>query len=348
MRERSPFRGQSALRKLLWPALALLLLVLFNGVFTKGFFRFTLAGAAGSSYLCGDIIDVLNYGTVVMVLALGMTLVIATGGVDLSVGSVMAIAGGLAAVLVRDRGWSAEAAMVAALAAGTVAGAWNGLLVSVLRIQPIVATLILMVAGRGIARLITGGQIIDFKKTAAFERLAFPGNGHLLYLPFEIWIAAIVLGVTVAWVRLTAAGLFIESVGDNETASGYAGVNDRLIKWLVYAYAGFCAGIAGVMAAGDIRAADPINTGSFIELDAILATVIGGTALTGGRFYLAGSALGALFIQMLTHTLVRQDVPPAVAPVPKAMVIVAVCLLQAPAFRRRIAGLFARRKGGGP
>jgi len=342
MPENDPKLSTSPARKLLWPIAALALLLLFNLCFTEGFFVLKRASGTSDWYYCGDIIDILNYGSVIAVLALGMTLVISTGGVDLSVGSVMAMSGALAAVLVRDHNWHFLAAVGAALALSAAAGAWNGFLVAVLRVQPIVATLILMVTGRGIARLITDGQIIDFKDTANFARLAFFGSGRFLHLPFEIWIGAIMFAVTSVVVRRTAVGMLIEAVGDNETASHYSGVNARTTKALAYVFTGLCAGIAGVMAAGDIKAADPINTGQFIELDTILAVVIGGTALTGGRFYLIGSVTGALLIQTLTHTLIRQDVSPAVAPVPKSIVIIVVCLIQSPVFRNKVGRAIGR------
>ncbi len=190
---------------------ALVLLLIFNLIFTPGFFHFEI-GEKG--YLSGSLIDILKNGSTVMLLSLGMTLVIATGGVDLSVGAVMAIAGAVAATLISRVDGSFTVAVVAALGVSLLAGGLNGLLVGLFRIQPIVATLVLMVAGRGVAQLITDGQIITFTDS----RLTYVCNGHLLGLPFPVWIVAAMLLVTAFWTRRTAWGLFIESVGDNETS----------------------------------------------------------------------------------------------------------------------------------
>src|SRR6266516_7127316 len=193
---------------LVWPVAGLALLLLFNLIFTPGFFHVEIR--EGRFY--GVLIDILNHGSKVMLLALGMALVIATAGVDLSVGAVMAIAGAVAAQLINRAGVPFPLVIAAALAVAILAGCWNGLLVGAFRIQPIVATLILMVAGRGMAMLITDGQIITFTEL----KLVFIGNGHWLGLPFPVWLSLGMLLVTVVLTRRTAIGLFIESVGDNQ------------------------------------------------------------------------------------------------------------------------------------
>ena len=312
--------------RVLWPLLALGLLLAFNHAFTSGFF----AVEWRDGHLYGSRIDILNHGSKVMLLALGMTLVIATGGVDLSVGAIMAIAGAVAAQGAVAYHLAPAAAIALALAASLLAGAWNGLLVAGFGIQPIVATLILMVAGRGIAQLVTGGQIINFNDPA----LVYLGNGHLLGLPFTCTLVLALLGVTHLLTRGTALGLFIEAVGDNETASRQSGINARWVKFATYVFSGFCAGLAGLVAMSNIKSADANHAGLYAELDAILAVVVGGTALTGGRFYLVGSIVGALFIQTLTTTMYARNVSADVAPVPKALVIIAVCLLQSEPVRR--------------
>lgn len=317
---------------LLWPLLALGLLLLFNQLFTPGFFDLKIL----DGHLYGTRIDILNHGAKVMLLALGMTLVIATGGVDLSVGAIMAIAGAVVAQLVVAQGVSAPAAIAAALGVSVLLGAWNGLLVAGIGIQPIVATLILMVAGRGIAQLITDGQIINFDHPT----LVYLGNGHLLGLPFTLTLVLVMLAATQLLTRRTALGLFIESVGDNDTASRFAGVNARLVKFMAYVFAGLCAGLAGLVAASNIKSADANHAGLYMELDAILAVVVGGTALTGGRFHLVGSVVGALLIQTLTTTMYARNVSADIAPVPKALVIIAVCLLQSEVSRRWFARVF--------
>ena len=321
--------------RLLWPALGLIALLVFDAFYAPGFFRLEIR----DGHLYGTLVDVLNQGSKVMLLAIGMTLVIATGGVDLSVGSLMAIAGAIAAKLVTQSALPFAAVLVVTLALTALAGAANGVLVAKVGIQPIIATLILMVAGRGVAMLITDGQIITFEH----RPLVFVGNGHLVGLPFTVTIVVAVLVLTILITRRTAIGLFLESIGDNEKAARYCGINTASLKIVVYAFSGWCAGVAGLIAASNIKAADSSRVGEMMELDAIFAVVVGGTALTGGRFTLIGSIIGALLIQTLTTTMYNLGVPPAVAPVPKAVVIVAVCLLQAPKFRREIAQVFRRK-----
>jgi simple sugar transport system permease protein len=318
-------------RAIFWPLLALALLLLFDRFFTPGFFAMEVR----SGHLYGTRIDILNQGAKVMLLALGMTLVIATGGVDLSVGAIMAIAGAVSAQVVTALHLPAAAAIAAALGVAALAGSWNGLLVAWLGIPPIIATLILMVAGRGVAQLITGGQIINFEDPV----LAYLGNGWLLGLPFTLTLVVAAFGLTALLTRRTALGLFLEAIGDNETASRFTGLPARRVKFLAYVFSGLCAGVAGLVAAADIRSADANHAGLYLELDAILAVVVGGTALTGGRFTLAGSLVGALLIQTLTTTLYACNVSADIAPVPKALVILAACLLQSPALRSRLGRL---------
>ena len=284
-----------------------------------------------------------------------MTLVIATGGVDISVGSVMAIAGAAAAsVIVMPRemfafaGGGADAmafalAVLLALALATCCGVWNGFITAGCGIQPMVATLVLMVAGRGIAQLITDGTIITFDD----PYLNFIGNGHFLTLPFTTWIAATLFTAVVLLTRKTALGLFVESVGNNEKASRYAGIEARGIKWLVYIISGFCAGVAGLMVSSNIKCADANHAGLYLELDAILATVIGGTSMAGGRFYLSGSLVGAVLIQTVATMMYANDVNPAVVAVPKAVVVIVVCLLQSETFRAKLMSSFGRKAAGG-
>jgi simple sugar transport system permease protein len=319
---------------LLWPLIGLGLLLLFNAIFSNGFFDLRILDGR----LYGTPVDIFHQGSDVMLLAMGMTLVIATGGVDLSVGSIMAITGALAAVLVSQAHMPLVGILTVSVAIAGMAGLCNGLLVSLAGIQPIVATLILMVAGRGVAMLLTDGQIITVKDPA----FIFVGNGQFLGLPFTISIMAIILLATLAVVRKTAAGLFLEAVGDNEKAARYSGVNTWLVKTMAYIYSGLCAGVAGLIATSNIKAADSSRVGEMMELDAIFAVVVGGTALTGGRFTLIGSVIGALLIQTLTTTMYNLGVAPAIAPVPKAIVIVAVCLMQSAAFRRQVQSLFGR------
>lgn len=319
---------KAGLQKLVWPATALALVLLFDALFLKGFFHVEVK----NGHLYGSLIDILNRAAPVGLLALGMTLVIATRGVDLSVGATMAIAGAVAALIVTRPGASLGQVIALGLLAALICGLWNGVLVAVLDIQPIVATLILMVAGRGVAQLLAQGQIITFEN----PRFEFLGSGHFLMLPFPIWLVLAGLLVVAAVTRLTALGLFIEAVGDNPVASRYAGVPTWVVKLAVYAVCGLCAGVAGLIMTADIKGCDASNIGLTYELDAILATVIGGTALTGGRFFLVGSLLGSVLLQSVTTTIQTSNIKPEWNLVVKAAVIVVVCLLQSEPVRRRL------------
>ena len=320
---------------MVWPLLALALLLVFNFFFTPGFFHVEIRDGR----LFGSLIDVLNRGTPVMIVALGMTLVIATGGVDLSIGAIMAITGAIAAGLIArpeffllhtlDLHGSIALVIAISLAVALVIGLWNGLLVTALNIQPIVATLILMVAGRGLAQLLTSGQIITFE-SPSFE---FIGGGFLFGWPFPVIITVCLLAVFMLLARRTALGLFVEAVGNNPSASRYCGVTEKLVKLIVYGASGLCAGIAGLIATADIKAADANNAGLYLELDAILAVCIGGTSMNGGRFTLIGALIGALVIQTLNTTILTLGVPPALTLVVKALVVIMVCLLQSEQFR---------------
>ena len=321
--------ARRSLPGILWPLLALTLLLLYNLAFTSGFFKIRLE----QNHLYGTLIDIVDRAAPVILIAFGMTLVIATGGVDLSVGAVMAIAAAAAAHLLIERQMGLGATLSLSLALALVAGLWNGLLVAVVGIQPIVATLILMVAGRGVAQLIIHGQIPTLDQ---FESFAFLGGGHLVRLPFSVALVAIIFVATAALTRLTAMGLFIEATGNNPSAANYAGVNVKIVKLFAYALTGVCAGLAGLIAASDVRSVNANQIGLTLELDAILAVVIGGTSLAGGRFSLAGSVVGALIIQSLTNTIFARDVRPEYTQIVKAVVVLAICLLQSPQFRARL------------
>jgi simple sugar transport system permease protein len=209
--------------------------------------------------------------------------------------------------------------------------------------QPIIATLILMVAGRGIAQLLTGGQII----TVYYAPFFFLGNGFLLGLPFAVFIAAAVWGVLHLLMTRTALGLFVQAIGINPAAARLAGLHERLITVCVYGFCGFAAGVAGLVISSNVKSADGNNAGMLMELDAILAVTLGGTLLTGGRFSLAGSVLGALIIQTLTSTIYSIGVPPEINMVVKAAVVFVVMLLQSAEFRAALRSWVVRPAAGG-
>jgi galactofuranose transport system permease protein len=316
-------------RRLTWPVLALLALLVANVITTPSFFSIRVE----DGHLYGSLIDILKNGAPLMLIALGMTLVIATRGIDLSVGAVVAISGAVTCtyIVTSPNGASLGTALVGmslAIALCVVLGLWNGFLVSVLGIQPIIATLVLMITGRGIAMLFTNGQIL----TVNNPTFAGVGGGFVV-LPVAILISIAAFAAVGLATRRTALGLLIESVGINPEASRLAGVQARTILWTVYVFAAVCAGVAGLMISSNVNAADANNAGLWIELDAILAVVIGGTSLAGGRYSLTGTLLGALIIQTLTTTVYTAGIAPEVTLVFKAIVIIAVCLLQSPQAR---------------
>ncbi|OUM99148.1 MAG: sugar ABC transporter permease [Paenibacillaceae bacterium ZCTH02-B3] len=319
---------------LFWPVLVLVALLVFNLLYDPDFFRIQVRDGK----LYGNLIDILFFGSPLALVAIGMTLVIATRGIDLSVGSVVAISAAIACFTIskgadqNDPGLVATAILLA-LAASALLGLWNGFLVTRVGIQPIVATLILMVTGRGIAQLITSGQII----TVISPNYKVIGAGTLLWLPVSVYIAALVFALAALLTRKTALGLFIESVGCNPTASRLAGIRSVTVRLFAYLFCGFCAGLAGIILSSNVSSADGNNAGLWYELDAILAVVIGGTSLNGGRFFLTGTLLGVLIIQTLTTTIYSTGVPPEVNLVVKALVVLAVCLIQSEGFRRTLA-----------
>ena len=310
--------------------IALAAVMLVNWLLFPGFF--TVTWQDGRFF--GSLIDVLNRGAPVAILAIGMTAVIATKGVDLSVGAVMAISGAVAAVMVTS-GVSAPVAVLAALAAGLLCGLWNGILVTMLEIQPIIATLVLMVAGRGLAQLITEGTIVTFSDPV----LIFIGTGHFLGFPMPVIIALVLMVVATLIVRRTALGLLIEAVGINRSAARFAGLSANALLLIVYTFAGFCAAISGLIVAGDIRGADANNAGLWLELDAILAVVIGGTSLMGGRFSIPMAVLGAMIIQAMNTGILISGFSPQFNLVVKSAVIIVILVLQSPLSAR----LFQRR-----
>ncbi|MGY5449784.1 ABC transporter permease [Agarivorans sp. MS3-6] len=317
--------------KLFWPLFALALLLLFNLVNDPSFFHIEIKNGR----LFGSIIDILNRAAPIALLALGMTLVIATGGIDLSVGAVVAISGAVCAYLIQnDIITSTPIIIIAGISVALIAGLWNGVLVSLLGIQPIIATLILMVAGRGIAQLITGGQILTFNH----EGFEFIGGGNLFGLPFSIILVIITYSLTFLVLKKTALGLFISSIGANPTASYFAGIREPQIKVLVYVFSGLCAGLAGMILTSDIQGADANNAGLWSELDAILAVVVGGTALAGGRYYIGPTLVGVLILQTMTTTILTSGLPVQFTHIVKAGVVILVMLIMSPQFRKELNG----------
>jgi ribose/xylose/arabinose/galactoside ABC-type transport system permease subunit len=312
--------------KIFWPATSLIVLLLFNFIMTPEFLSITMK----DGHLFGNTIDILNRAAPLILISIGMTLVIATQGIDISVGSIIAISAALSATVI-VAGGSVPLAILTGIVSGLLCGVWNGFLVSYIGVQPMVGTLILYIVGRGIAQLITGGQILTFTN----KDFIFIGTGYIL-LPVAIFIALIVACIMYLLIRRTALGLFIESIGVNSNSSKFAGIQSKKVVFSLYVICGMLAGIAGIILCSNIKSADANNVGLWLELDAILATVIGGTSMSGGRFYLGGTVVGALFIQTLTTTIYSLGVAPEITLVVKAIVVIVVCIIQSPEFRKML------------
>jgi len=328
----------------IWPLAALVLLLLANGVFNPGF----LALQWRDGHLYGNLVDIANRAAPLALAAMGMTLVIAVRGLDISVGAVLAIAAAVAAWTISqfepgnaDTLIPLFAAVGAVFAVSVLCGLWNGVLVVRAGMQPIVATLILMVAGRGLAQLISDGQII----TIYYKPYSFLGNGFVFGIPFAIYVVASVFLIMRSLLSHTALGLFVRAIGDNPVAAHVSGVRAHAITPALYMFCSCCAGVAGLLVSSNVTSADANNAGQLLELDAILAVSLGGTSLAGGRFSLAGSLTGALIIQTLTTTIYSIGAPPQVNLVVKAILVFAVLLLQAPGFRSQLRSMLRRPSG---
>ena len=294
--------------------------------------------------------------TAILVITPGpiVTLVIATGGVDLSVGAVMAIAASVAGILMNPSALKNEVFFVTdptytfqplwivitvSLLVSIFCGLWNGMLVAYMKIQPMVATLILMIAGRGIAQLITNGLRVQI----TYRPFAYIGQGWFI-MPFSLYLVTAVLLLTWLLTRRTAIGMFIESVGINSRSSFFSGINEKRIKLLAYIFCGFCAGIAGLVACSNVRTSDSNNIGLFMELDAILAVVIGGTSMSGGRFSLLASVIGGLFMQSVTQTMYAYGVPSYALQAIKAIVVIIVILLLSEQAQQFVRGIGIKKQ----
>lgn len=309
-------------------SIALLAILLFNLILNPDFFQITIK----EGHLYGSLIDILNRSVPIMILAIGMTFVIATGGTDLSVGAVVALSGAVAVSLIRGdtevlnevSAMPLSLVILITLGVAILAGIWNGVLIAFVEIQPIVATLVFMVAGRGAAQLITGARTL----TTNYHPFSVMGQGWFLGLPVSVFLVVGVAVMMLLLAKKTAFGMFVESVGISRSASSYSGIRAKVIIVIVYALSGLCAGISGLVVGSNIMCADANNAGLNFELDAILAVVIGGTSMTGGKFSIPGSIIGALVIQSLTTSIYSFDVPPEVTLVVKALVVVMVVMIQ--------------------
>ncbi|HYY58782.1 MAG TPA: ABC transporter permease [Pyrinomonadaceae bacterium] len=304
--------GLAALGPTYGALIALVLLVLLNVIFTPNF-------AAWSNFW-----NILLQVAPTMLVAVGMTLVIATGGIDLSVGSVMAIASALAATNL-DRG--VGVAILLALAVALGVGAFNGALITGFRIQPIIVTLALLIAGRGIAQVISnGGQLIPFSNPT-FEYL---GKGYAGPMPFQVLVMILVVALAIFIMRMTSFGRYVVAVGGNEAAARLAGIKIHRTKIMVYALSGLLAGLAGLIETARLGASDAAKVGLYIELDAIAAVVVGGTPLTGGRATVTGTLIGALIMQVIATSFNMLLIPFSWSLVLKAAIILIAVYIQRP------------------
>lgn len=322
------------------PLIALALLLLFNLVFTKDFFMLEWK----NGHLVGSLIDILKRGSSLILMTMGVTLVIATRGTDISIGSVVAISGAVCASLIgggmNQTNVPMGLAIIAALLVAGLLGLWNGVLVSRIGIQPVVATMILMVAGRGIAQLITDGTII----TIYYKPFFFLGAGFLAGLPFAIYISVAVFLLLMLLVKKTAFGVFLESIGLNRVASHYTGLSVQRIVTICYMISGLCAGLAGLIIASEVKSADANNAGLYLELDAILSAAMAGNKMSGGKFSLPSSVIGAIVIQTLSTTIYATGVRPEITMVVKAFIVMTIVAMQSPRFKNLYASMVAKRR----
>ncbi|MCR5252966.1 MAG: ABC transporter permease [Treponema sp.] len=326
--------------QLLLPITALIIMLIVNAIITPGFFRISI----NNGVLYGFLIDILNRSSELIILAVGMTFVAASSrGTDISVGTIAAVS---AALIVRLLGSSYDGyAMAPALAIffglllGVVCGAVNGFLVAGLNIQPMVATLIMYTAGRGIAQLISSTElatgVILYVRMESYKYIGgfIPG----CIIPTPIFIAVAFVAITYLVTTKTAMSTYIQTVGINPKAGRLVGINSVMVIFFCYVFSGFCSGVTGLIASSRIYSCDANNIGLNMELDAILAVALGGNSLGGGKFNLAGSVIGAITIQALTTSLYAVGVSADQLPVYKAVVVVLIVVFQSPAFKKWMA-----------
>lgn len=329
-------------RQIFIPIAALIVLALFNLIMDPSFFKITLDyNNAGNPVLSGNLITILDYGSELAILAIGMTLVTAaSGGQDISVGAAIAIAGSVILRILCGTESAPEhmkaPIIVAFLAACVVAmlfGAFNGILVAYLKIQPMVATLILYTAGRSIAAWINNNQL-PIVKEARFSYFGnfIPG----IPIPTPFFIAVICMIIVALVMKFTNLSLYVQAVGINEHSSKLNGLNPKFIKFITFVILGLCVAVAGLLKVSRISTINYSVVAKDIEMDAILAVALGGNALSGGKFNIWASVLGAYVIQFLTTTLYKFQVQSTALPAYKAVVVILLVVLSAPVVREKL------------
>lgn len=339
-------------KQLLIPLAAILLLTVFNLIADPSFFEVKLGvNSAGNPVLSGNLITILDYGSELAILAIGMTLVTAaTGGQDISVGATIAIAG---SVILRvlcggdSRPESLQAPVIVAFLVACVVsmifGAFNGVLVAHFKIQPMVATLILFTAGRSIAAWINNNELpVISEPSFAYYGNFIPG----IPVPTPFFIAVICMIIIALVLRFTTLGLYTQSVGINESSSKLNGINPTLIKFITFVILGLCVAVCGLIKVSRISTINYSVVAKDIEMDAILAVALGGNALSGGKFSMTASILGAYVIQYLTTTLYKFQVQSDALPAYKAVVVIILVVASAPVVREWLSGMWKKIKAG--
>lgn len=321
------------------PIAALLLLAIFNLINDPSFYKITLGyNSAGYPVLSGYLITILDYGSELAILAIGMTLVTAaSGGQDISVGAAIAISGSVVLRVLcgtNSRPETLQAPIIVAFLVSCVVamlfGAFNGVLVAYFKIQPMVATLILFTAGRSIAAWINNNElpIISEPRFSYFGGF-IPG----IPIPTPFFIAAACMIVAALLLKYTNLGLYTQAVGINESSSKLNGLNPVFIKFLTFVILGLCVAVAGLIKVSRLSSINYSVIAKDIEMDAILAVALGGNALSGGKFNMTASILGAYVIQFLTTTLYKFNVQSDALPAYKAVVVIALVVISAPIVR---------------
>jgi len=336
--------------KLFLSFFCLVVVLLVNLIKSPNFFEISI----NNGVLFGRLIDILNRGSEIAILAVGMTIVFAASkGPDISVGSVMSLSGCFTCMLLAGFGVKTTTELqmpmvlgiLGGILLGVVAGAFNGLLVSKLKIQSMIATLILLTAGRAVSLLITNNMLIYIR----YEPYKYLGNffkigDWMCPVPTPVFVTIFVVAIAAVILRKTTLGTYIQSVGINSRASRLLGIKSGRIIFLCFVISGLCAGIAGVISSSRIYSADPNNIGLNYELDAILAVALGGNNLGGGKFNLSGSILGAYTIQAITVTLLAMGISAIQAPVVKAIIVIVIVAVQSPVFKEWIVGKSSQLK----
>lgn len=338
--------------KLAWAVIAELAILAVAGILRPDFFRIEYNATTGMFY--GSIVDIINRSSEITIIAMGMTMVIALGGTDISVGALVAVAGAFALKLLR---WDVTEyptpgdytvypfvlVILVPLAVCTLMGLFNGILIGKFKLEPIIATLILMVAGRGIAQIATNGK----QFTTGYTPFRFIGQGSLFGLPFPIILAVVICAAVMIFVRRTAFGTFVESVGINPSASRVTGLKSGKIIIIVYTLTGFLSGVAGLIYSSRISSCDSNNAGVNYEMDAILAVVLGGTSMTGGKFSLTGTIIGSLIIRTITTLVYYFGITSESIMAFKAVIILVVIIIQSEPVRKRLAVRKSRKQKAG-